>query len=104
MSRQNSPTSPVLNDRIDPTNMVTQEDHHRLQRDVQDTHNKMGDHIASIAVDLKEFKRDMTSSIDEIKAMLHIITSPTMTLTSIHIIVMAKSLKTIPQNERGATT
>src|SRR3954462_13930744 len=66
MSRQHSPSSPLLDDDTNPTNMVTQEDHLRLQREFQDAHNKLGDRIASLAVDLK----NTNSSIGEIKAML----------------------------------
>jgi len=50
--------------------MVTQEDHLRLQCEFQDAHNKLGDRIASLAVDFKEYQRNTTSSFDELKAML----------------------------------
>ena len=69
MSRQHSPSSPLLDDDTNPT-MVTQEDHLRLQREFQDAHNKLGDRIASLAVDFKEYQRNTTSSFDELKAML----------------------------------
>src|ERR1043165_4007305 len=69
MSRQHSPSSPLLDDDTNPT-MVTQEDHLRLQREFQDAHNKLGDRIASLAVDFKEYQRNTTSSFDELKAMI----------------------------------
>ena len=47
-----------------------QEDHIRLHQDVQDAYNKTDDRLASLAVDLKEFNRDMMSSFDEIKSMI----------------------------------
>src|SRR4051812_44539837 len=66
MSRQPSPSSPALDNNNNPINMVTQEDHLRLQRDFQESHHTLGDRIASLAVDVK----NTNSCIAEIQATL----------------------------------